>query len=298
MQASQLALDSYLTSIQADINQLAGTLPDILQRLEDKLDVCAGREGAGGLRALQQQAHTRFREVSGRLHTLPPRHSNGVDGLESDSDGHTQTCNRQEIEPKSVHLQQASMKSLKSTVSATVLDKMEGTGSERLKKDKLANLSVVKQDMDPHGRDLGNDLGRAESSRGAGISRVPSEAPNDATERDNSDMLMGRLGSELCAKLESLEKMLVQIASSVVVKQDPEGDDDEDRRRLKEKLKLAIEADRRSRIREGRGVDRVHLRDMPAGSANRQAWKQVAHSCNSSIDGVTCCLLAVTCDIC
>ena len=60
---------------------------------------------------------------------------------------------------------------------------------------------------------------------------------------------MGRLmDGGIGAKLESLDKMLVQIIN-VLVKSTSEGDDDEDRKRLKEKLKQAIEADRRSRIR-------------------------------------------------
>lgn len=245
MQASQLALDSYLTSIQADINQLAGTLPDILQRLEDKLDVLAEREGAGGLQtqqAQQQPAHISARRVSGKLHSLPPGQSRSdADELESESDGPTQNGKRQEIERKAGHLPQAPQQRLKRTGSAAVPDKMEGSGSERLKNGKTVSIPVVKSDSDPP--DCG--LGRVESSKGAEISSEP-KPPNDATGWSNSYKLMD---SELGTTLKSLENMLVQITNSIGIKNDTEGDDDADRKRLKEKLKLAIEADRRSRIR-------------------------------------------------
>jgi hypothetical protein len=225
MHAKQLALDLHVRGIQADINQLAGTLPEILQRLEDKLDICAERGSAGGARALPQPWRTGSFGVHDRFHRMPPRNSSsgGLD-MESGSEEQAPSCTRQETEQGAVHLPESARQNPhKCTSSGAVPDK-KGAAEPAL--DTLPRLMGVEQDT------ANNALDRAVSSTTDPL-------------RDSMGRLMdGGIG----AKLESLDKMLVQIIN-VLVKSTSEGDDDEDRKRLKEKLKQAIEADRRSRIR-------------------------------------------------
>ena len=231
MHSKQLAIDSYLNNLRADINQLAGTLPEILQRLEDKLDMRAEREDAGGLQDILQPWSTETVGVRGRLSSLPARKSrtSSVE-LESESDESTLSRARQDTERGAVRLPQAPrQKPLKRTGSgfSALTEKIGAAEPEPLKQDKPARLrGIVKDTAD-------NALDRAVSSTTDPL-------------RDSTGRLMdGGLG----AKLESLDKKLMQIINVLVVKHTCEGDDDEDRKRLKEKLKQAIEADRRSRIR-------------------------------------------------
>jgi hypothetical protein len=66
-----------------------------------------------------------------------------------------------------------------------------------------------------------------------------------ASDSDATDRLI-----EINAKIAAIDRKLEQIAISLGVRGvSSEGDDEEDRKRLKEKLKQAIEADRRSRVR-------------------------------------------------
>jgi hypothetical protein len=54
---------------------------------------------------------------------------------------------------------------------------------------------------------------------------------------------------DLEPKIRAIDKKLERISASMKIKNDvTDGDDEEDRRRLKEKLKAAIEVDRRSRV--------------------------------------------------
>ena len=69
---------------------------------------------------------------------------------------------------------------------------------------------------------------------------------------------------ETGGRLASIDRKLEQIAVSLGVRGvSSEGDDEEDRKRLKEKLKQAIEADRRSRVRTI--VSRGEVRLEPSG---------------------------------
>ncbi len=203
MQASQLsasvAFDCNLNRIKADINQLAGTLPDILQRLEDKLDMRAERERIGS-----KPEQTESLGGDGRLRSLPPMLSSGGGAGSNSNSSHRLGSFKRGVLPDTIG----------PAGSEKSLSKQKSFGSQL----------VVQQD---------------EISRGSKTRRAPE------TNMDASERLI-----ELSRRLGTMEFLLGQIAGAVGVKGNiGEGDDDEDRRRLKEKLKLAIEADRRSRIR-------------------------------------------------
>jgi hypothetical protein len=71
--------------------------------------------------------------------------------------------------------------------------------------------------------------------------------PRSDTEQQPMDAIM----QEVFRKLDNLDKKLGNVASAVGVRSSMvAGDDDEDRRRLKEKLKEALDRDRRSRLHE------------------------------------------------
>ena len=242
MQASQHALNSSLSSIQAVVNQLAETLPGILHLLEANPGGFPEHEVAGRLQASSRHRPGHWQKrakgpmsADGRLHSLPPRQSSSVDATasESESDRLAQSKTRPEfyhVEQEEAHISKAPQQILKRGSSGVVTEKIETAEPEKIEDQKILDEDT-----------LIDAAGQAESGKGAKTHREPSNPLKNAP-----DMM---LDSELGVKLACLEKMLEQITKVIVVKNVCEGDDDEDRRRLKEKLKLAIEADRRSRIR-------------------------------------------------
>jgi hypothetical protein len=224
MQASQLRLGS----IQADINQLAGTLPDILQRLEDKLDLRVAREHAGGRPGTRRSSSLK---ADGRRGALPPRRAGaGGDAWDSGSDGLAESRARRGDEQDAGDLLKLPGK--RALTGTAAPDAGEAAEAMKATQGKPSSQLVKKGAPAPAG-----------SFRDSTAGSPPPESESQCEEA-------GRM-QELSLRLGSLETMLAQIADAVGVKSGTggEGDDDEDRRRLKEKLKLAIEADRRSRIR-------------------------------------------------
>ena len=212
-----------LQHVQADMQYLAGRLQEIaagIQRLEVKLDRIS--EG-GASRKNQQWPQQCDIESPDDL----KKDSMTSIGSESSNTGrgkqYTRYTARADNVAETVDVQrefcrkQSSQSKLAAKISVDALAKIEAELQ-------LAQ-SLVPDDM--HGEEN---------------QTMPKGQPEAA---DTQHPLL--LGLE--TKIGAIDKRLERISASMKIKSDAnDGDDEEDRRRLKEKLKVAIEVDRRSRV--------------------------------------------------
>jgi hypothetical protein len=228
---SLAALDVSMHRLHTDMHHLADNVFDIAQRLEEKLDWLAERAtGEGQNRPLAPKPEV----ASCTDRSAPPpwesRHSSsgsvrwgvGVDGLKKDKA-------RQGVVPVTENLHPSPLDPTDRRQQAGTDSSLQLSAVRSFEMDKKEEVVSTRQDPE----------GRSECEVHVAISTKPSEPPQTAA---------GLL--ELSTKFVAMDKKLEKISHSLGVKVGVnDGNDDEDRRRLKEKLKVAIEVDRRSHIR-------------------------------------------------
>jgi hypothetical protein len=269
--STSATLDSSLHRVHTDVHQLAVSLFNIAQRLEDRLDVLAERARGDS----EPQA------------SLEKKSSLSVVGEEWPSSGEGEA-----VRSKNAHAQPGS----RSRGPKSTTTKQDAASEHSAPARENRNLVVVRGGLDRESR--GHKTVRIYSHDDADVT-VKEGAPAhtqavefmqlETTVLDRADSqpvemqtLLPKVASnahqwrqaitgfkkvevlekpheteevtvkllELDSRFEAIDKKLEQIVGAVVVRGPAnENDDDEDRKRLKEKLKLAIEADRRSRVR-------------------------------------------------
>jgi hypothetical protein len=226
--SSSATLDASMRRLHTDMNHLADTVLDTAQRLEDKLDWLAERAPGEGC---HRPAPPKGAAASGTGRRGPPPRERGnsssaivpwgaaVDDLKK-------VKASRGVEPAAERIPS-------STLDPPDREQLTGGNSERhilaprsLEIDKIEELSSASQ-------------GRPEGDLDTAISIMPLAPPQTAA---------GLL--DLSTRFVAMDKKLDKISQSMgIMVGVNDGNDDEDRRRLKEKLKVAIEVDMRNNIR-------------------------------------------------
>jgi hypothetical protein len=211
-------LDTTLQHMQTDINYIASRLLNIaasMQNLEEKLN-WIGESGTGDKRQQRPQKRNNTSPAnlqSGASLSMGSRHSEGSDaGLSLQIKSSTQVESAEQV----------------------------GIGKDSVVRKRSSQDTVSVGNMKRVGPD------RAQSHEENGNLESPHEADGVRSEShpEETDLL-----PEEETQFEIIDKKLERISASLGIKNGTnEGDDEEDRRRLKEKLKVAIEVDRRSRV--------------------------------------------------
>ncbi len=216
--SSCAALDSSMRRLHTDMHHLADTVFDIAQRLEDKLDWLAESASSGG--GGQHRPFPRTREyASGAGHknssSSSVRWGAGVDGLRKEKTA-------QDTDPVKEDI---------SKLDPVDIRLSYGTDSDK----KISECRLLEREVP----------GRDKYWRSTGDLRCVG-ASETAHEQQQTTGELRDLGTKFVA----MDKKLERISNSLGLKAGiDDGNDEEDRRRLKEKLKVAIEVDRRSHIR-------------------------------------------------
>jgi hypothetical protein len=222
--SSTAELDASVRRLHTDMHHLADTVSDIAQRLEDKLDWLAERANGEGW----------------QIRPMPPKRASA--GI-------------------AVHSARPSDESRHSSSGSVGSDAEVDDLKNANLKDPVADRSP-RRDLIDSRQPTGTDSNRQASSRNLyeiekyeESGRVLQRRPEGRLDLSASEMSCGpplatqgllELGTQCLA----MDKKLDRISNFLGVKMGvADGNDDEDRRRLKEKLKAAIEIDRRSRIR-------------------------------------------------
>ena len=245
VQAAQMrasvATDASLHNIHTDVHLLAGRLLDVVQRLEDRLAVLVGRadnDGRHHIPSEQMQkdaVHDDFRLLSPRKsgHTSSVGVGPGA-GIIGAS-GLLESGTRRGTGPNTDNV----------TVQQSFIMKrpgsMKGWSQESDQMDLFTGLKQRKGSSDNKEEAESSSLLRRTTFVDDAESKKGPQIVADATDRLKD--LDTRIG-EMNQKLNSIGIAVSTLSKSKI----NEGDED-DRKRLKEKLKLAIELDRRSRIR-------------------------------------------------
>jgi hypothetical protein len=222
-QARSAALESAIQLVHGDIHGLARSLLDMamsMQRLEAKLDRLsegAGRDG--DLRAAARQKGALSSDGGWRAAEWKDSERAPAPGVERETGGgQARVTSRTESQSGAVAAAQDHVQALVSTPNLKAKARALVSGSAAA--------------------DVEADLWRSGGNR-EGESSAESDKPPGPG---------GLL--ELDSRIGSMDRKLDRIAAAVGVKSvGNDGDDEADRKRLKEKLKVAIELDRRSRIR-------------------------------------------------
>jgi hypothetical protein len=275
MEEHQLSMsattDSSLRRVHTDMHQLAGSLLDISQRLEDRLDVLAERaRGDVEPHTLQQKKSsspaagegwhgvpisgesTRFRSRSAQSVTwstgskpvragqeaVPEQSLSAVREGKRNSD-------RFVLGGSGMNLGQRKSK------SSSWHDDPDFTASAPAHTHLLEQTLGDKGDSHLVDQEISIQVPiEALSTRQGKLALSETTQEVTALEKKQETREVTTKLLELDSRFEAIDKKLEQIVGAVVVRGPAnENDDDEDRKRLKEKLKLAIEADRRSRVR-------------------------------------------------
>jgi hypothetical protein len=203
-----------LDRVHGDMHRLASSLLDIavnMQRLESKLDMLSEGVACMGERRITARNKTEMASDAGRVAHNAERDSIASPGRNMASDG-------------------------KVGVSADSFDAEAGAAQE--KSDSVQSKEAAISPDSGQQTDVESALWQSGRQRDNHVSMEIGGLP----ETDRLQELYSRLGS--------VDRKVDRIAVAVGVKGGGnEGDDEEDRKRLKEKLKVAIELDRRSRIR-------------------------------------------------
>jgi hypothetical protein len=239
--------DASLHRVQTNMQHLSGSLLDILmivQRLEDKLDRLAGGDSdwrtssphgsGGGSPAYKRPANRRSRSRGDASES-------SYEGLKRAQAATAQkvTVTRRDFTSDKFAMQCRQVSSRGSqaevyTRAARATPKAEDNhNSEQRKTSDIVHNIILKKDMP-----LEVVLpARKQEAEALNASAQPPDSPEETQ-------------LSLDTKIGDIDKKLERIAVAVGVKVGgQEGDDEEDRRRLKEKLKVAIELDRRNRVR-------------------------------------------------
>ncbi len=231
-------LDSSLTHIYSDMHQLAGKLVDILLRLEDRLDVLAERASGDVVQqeppADQKNRDSTRSDSDSWLGVLPSSKEgtqgsagrrSGLDGLKRSK---SRQNSRQEATPGAIPLRESEGVQLQGAAPGKC-----NSGERKIKKLAARSFSLAT------GSPKWMQDGRGEDP--AGSAKLPPSA--GVTDMLSEFKLLNK-------KIGSMDKKIDLMAISMRVRGvNSEFDYEEDRKRLKEKLKQAIEADRRSRVR-------------------------------------------------
>jgi hypothetical protein len=206
------SLDSSLRRVHTDMHHLSGGLLDIImsvQRLEDKLDRLASVDSEARTSSPSRAGST----SRGRPQPAAVRRSN--------SRGHASESSGQGLKKAKRGQPAPEKESANRRKDKDVTEQPKPLDGARIA-DMPLEVSIV---------------ARKQAEEEADASTKPS-GPSEVTE------------SVLDAKFADISKRLERIALAVGVKVGhQDGDDEEDRRRLKEKLKVAIELDRRTKVR-------------------------------------------------
>ena len=209
--SSSSTVDSSLHRIHTDMHQLAGSMLDIALRLEDRLDVLAERPSGDAV----QRAPQAKKEMRG----------NGLD-----LDGLKRSKSRQDARQDAAPAHAPRWELASDERRSATPDKRNSSTEER---QKTATGS----------------LRPAAGSARSLMSAICGDNFEASAKLPETAEIMDRL-PEFNSKFGAIDRKLEQIAIAMGVRGvSNEGDDEEDRKRLKEKLKQAIEADRRSRVR-------------------------------------------------
>jgi hypothetical protein len=218
-------LGASLQNVQADMQYLAGKLQEIvagIQRLEVKLERIS-EGGASRCKSNRQWPQQCDIESSADFKT---------DSAESICSERSNTGWDKNLTRNPVRADH---------VDETVSAQKEFSGKKSSQGKLAAKLSV--KDLTTITSELAQLLLR-DDNVGAENQRMSESQPEAADLQHHSCSLL-----QLETKIGAIDKKLERMSASMKIKSDAnDGDDEEDRRRLKEKLKAAIEIDRRSRV--------------------------------------------------
>ncbi len=227
MAESQLSisatLQSELARIHAYMHKLAGSLMDILERLDERVELLVEHSSLGRNKVHQApSAHESTKSVDIWRSLLPSM--DGGSGRRSEFDVLKSSKARHDTR------QDAEVAKFPPRELESVPMQRPVSDSGILDQEKLQTLTT--KSLSPNADSL---------SEGENLpaSTLPLQTP------EATDMM-----TDINTKFVAIDRKLEQIAISMGVRGvTKEGDEEADRKRLKEKLKQAIEADRRSRIR-------------------------------------------------
>jgi hypothetical protein len=263
MEEHQLKQDAALHRIHTDLHQLAGSLLDIAQRLEDRLGAIAGLTGlssAGVQKAPPPEPEKSTVQVAGE----------GLQGVPPSVVVHSS-------KPRQKHLlalggrHLASPQRVGRQLGGSVTG-MDSDGDSGLEKSRTRQMDLDASEVEPEQAQQQLELLELLPDKGAGESEQPDGQKSNLEESSKAvrkqtvaegqqDAIAGATGPQETtvtaakqldwdSRFGAIDKKLEQIAGAIGFRgPGNENDDDEDRKRLKEKLKQAIEADRRSRVR-------------------------------------------------
>lgn len=227
IEESQMSSSASIHRIYTDMHQLAGSLLDIILALEERVELLLERSSGDGVqRASPEHKDTKTRDRLRNL--LPSREAGGDRWLESDAfkGSKSRQDARQDAEPAHIPLKKLELESVQ---PPEAVHEIGNSDREKLK-------GLASRSLSPNADSLRGKAGGVEDSQAS---------QKGLTVPETTDRLI-----EINTKIGAIDRKLEQIAISMGVRGvNTEGDDEEDRKRLKEKLKQAIEADRRSRIR-------------------------------------------------
>jgi hypothetical protein len=267
-------LDSSLFRIYTDMHQLAGGLLDIAQRLEEKLDTISNLGRGAGEQQVLQQTKRSFSEEGATEQVLIPSGageplSRKIVQPASWSNGPNITRNGQvdKQEKKKIGVRDSNFGKHSSSgvvggrsgwnrgLRKSMQDGPSVAEGELVLHTQLLESAQLEESSSlPDSQTVGKKNSLTTKASKAHLSRqVPKEAGTQIIEAFAKPQEVSEITTkllELDSRFMIIDKKLEQIAGAVVVRgTGNENDDEEDRKRLKEKLKLAIEADRRSRVR-------------------------------------------------
>ncbi len=208
------------------MHQLADSMLDIIQRIEDRFELLVERN------RMQQAppANNDSVAVEKRFGLLPSREGCVERRSEFNS---LKKSNSSQDAGQATEPAQASLRGLESSAQLQI-PALEKKNSGQEKFPTLATKS--------HLPDVSANTSEWISAGFGGVFEAGAKSPQSPWD---TDMLI-----DFSKKIWTIDKKLEQIAVSMGVRGvSSEGDEEEDRKRLKEKLKQAIEADRRSRVR-------------------------------------------------